>query len=129
MAIVQQFTVTLANRPGALAEICSELAKVAVNIHAMEGGVTGGTASIRLVVGKAEAARKVLTAQGLRFTEEEVLAVRVADRPGSLGKVLRKLAEKGVNIEYSYGSIARGETQALIVLGVSDLKAAAAIAR
>ena len=129
MAIVQQFTVTLANRPGALAEVCSELAKVAVNIHALEGGVTAGSAAIRLVVGRVEAARKVLVALGLRFTEEQVLAVKVADRPGSLGKVLRKLAEKGINIEYSYGSIARGETQALIVLGVSNLDAAAAVAR
>jgi hypothetical protein len=129
MAIVQQFTVTLANRPGTLAELCSELAKKAVNIHALEGASTGSAAAIRLVVGRVEAARKVLQAQGLRFTEEQVLAVRVADRPGSLGKVMRKLAEKGINVEYAYGSIARGETQAMIVLGVSDVQAAATVAR
>lgn len=129
MAIVQQFTVTLANRPGALAELCSELAKVAVNIQALQGGAASSAAAIRLVVGRVEAARKVLEARGYVYTEEKVLAVKVADRPGSLGKVMRKLAEKGVNVEYAYGSIARGETQALIVLGVSDLEAATAVVR
>jgi len=55
--------------------------------------------------------------------------VKVGDRPGALGRITRKLAEKGINIEYLYGTIEKGAKQALIVMGVSDLEAAARVAR
>ncbi len=129
MGIVKQLRVTLDNRPGALAQLCSELARRAVNIQAIEALETKPEGAVRLLVNHFEAARKVLDTLGLKYTEEQALAVRVGDRPGSLGKVTRKLSEKGINIEYLYGTIGQGSKRALIVLGVSDLEAAARVAR
>jgi hypothetical protein len=129
MAIVKQLRVSLKNQPGALAQLCSELAKRAVNIHAIHASTAPATGIVRLLPDKIDVARQVCADLDLFCSEEEVLAVKVGDRPGALGKVTRKLAEKGVNIDYLYGSIDRGSKRALIVLGVSDVAAAARVAR
>lgn len=129
MAIMKQLKVTLQNQPGALARLCSKLAKRAVNIHAIQATTAPAAGIVRLLTDRVAAARQVCTALDLGCVEEDVLAVRVGDRPGSLGRVTRKLAEKGINIEYVYGSIDKGSKRALIVLGISDVAAAARIAR
>lgn len=129
MPIAKQFTVMLENRPGMLAELCTELARLAVNIHALHAETGRPIAAVRMVPSQPEVAKRVFTSMRLQFAEEDVLTVKIGDRPGSLGRVTRKLAEKGINIEYAYGSVARGSTQALIVMGVSDLDAAARVVK
>lgn len=120
MARVTQLLILAEHKPGTLARICSELAKVAVNITAIMAAhdQPGG---IRLVATPVGTARRVLDDLGMQYKEEEGIAVRLSDRPGALGKVTRKLGDAGVNIEYAYGSIVKGENRALIVLGVSDV--------
>jgi hypothetical protein len=120
MARVTQLLILAEHKPGTLARICSELAKVAVNITAIMAAhdQPGG---IRLVATPVGTARRVLDDLGMPYKEEEGIAVRLSDRPGALGKVTRKLGDAGVNIEYAYGSIVKGENRALIVLGVSDV--------
>lgn len=125
MPIVTQFSLMLENRPGALAEACSELAAKAVNIQAIMAPDVRGWGSVRLVVNNTETARKVFQGMGLKFMEDEVLAARLSDRPGALGRLTRKLAENNINIEYAYGSIEKGAPEALVILAVSDLKKAA----
>ncbi len=124
MALATQFLIQAPHKPGTLAQVCSELAKVAVNITAIMAShdEAGG---LRIVATPLPAAKKVLDGLGLRYQEEEVLAVRVSDRPGALGKITRKLADAGINIEYAYGSIVKGESRALIILKVADAKKAA----
>ena len=125
MPIATQFSVMLENKPGALAEICSELAAKAVNIQGIMTSDVRGWGAVRLVVNHPAAARKVFDANGLRFTEENVWVLRLSDRPGALGRVTRKLAEHKINIEYAYGSIEKGSPKAMVVMAVSDLKRAA----
>ena len=130
MAVTKQLSVMLENRRGALAEICSELAKVAVNILALMAPDQAGIAPIRLVVNSTEAARKVFDKLGLKYTEEEVLAVHVSDRPGALGRLTRKLADHDIDVKYAYGSIVKNASkEALIVLAVSDVAAAAKLVK
>jgi len=127
--IVKQLTVMLENRAGALAAVCSEMAKLAVNISAIQSSEMRPMSAVRLVVSHPEVAKRVCDALKLAYIEEDVLTVRVGDRPGALGRVTRKLAEHGINVDYLYGSIAKDATQALIVLQVSDLDAAARLLR
>jgi len=123
--VATQYTLLLENRPGTLAEVCSELAAKAVNIQAIMTSDVRGWGAVRVVVNHPETARKVFEAMGVRFTEEEVLAVRLSDRPGALGRVTRKLAEHKINIDYVYGSIEKGSPKALVIMAVSDLESAA----
>ena len=124
MAKVTQLMIQAQNKPGMLAQVCSELAKKAVNITAILASQeeAGG---IRIVATPLVTARKVLDDLNLPYREEDGVAVRLSDRPGALGKVTRKLADKGINILYAYGTIVKGEGRALIILGVSDVNKAA----
>ncbi len=129
MAIAKQLTVMLENRPGALAELCTELAKVAVNIEAIQASETKPIGPIRLLVSHPDAAKKVCERLGVKYSEQDVLAILVKNRPGSLGRLTRKLADKGINVEYLYATIGRSVRPALIVLGVADVEAASRVAR
>ncbi|HXE89382.1 MAG TPA: ACT domain-containing protein [Terriglobales bacterium] len=124
MARVTQLLIKAENKPGTLAGICTGLAAMAVNIQAvMAAPVTEG--GIRIVASPHATAKRVLDGLRIPYKEEEAVAVRLNDRPGALGKVTRKLAEKGINVTYAYGSIVKGDSRALIILGVSDVEKAA----
>jgi hypothetical protein len=128
MAIVKQLRVALKNRPGALAELCTELAKRAVNISAIQA-VESAPDAVRLVAKPVEVAKQVCDKLKLSFREEPAISANLADRPGSLGRLTRKLADKGINIEYIYGTIETNSNKALIILGVADVEAASRILR
>ena len=124
MARVKQLLVRGTNQPGTLAQICTELAKVAVNISAIMA-TPGPGGVVRIVATPHATAQKVLDHLGIAYSEEEAIAVRATDRPGALGRITRKLADAGVNIEYAYGTIVKGAAdRALIVLGVSNIEKA-----
>lgn len=125
MALTKQLTVLLENRRGALAELCSKLAEKAVNIVGLMVPDLPGVAPIRLAVDSHDAAKKVLEAMAVKYTEEDVVAVSVSDRPGALGKLTRKLADHNLDVKYCYGSIVKGVGKATIILAVSDVQAAA----
>jgi hypothetical protein len=120
MARVTQLRIQAPHAPGTLAQICTELAKVAVNINGIMAAPEQPE-GIRILAAPLAAARKTLDQLGFKYQEEEAIAVRVNDRPGALGRVTRKLADAGINVTYAYGSIVKGEERALIVIGVSDI--------
>jgi hypothetical protein len=126
MARITQLVIRSESKPGTLAQICSELAKVAVNITAIMASPEQAGA-LRIVTEPLPAAKKVLDSLHISYAEEQALAVRLTDRPGALGRATRKLAAANINITYVYGSIVKGQEKALIVLGVaeSDLEKAA----
>ena len=129
MALATQLSIQVENKRGVLAEICSELAKVAVNITAISVPELPGKGSIRIVAVPVEAAKKVLEKMGLPFKEETVLTVHLPERPGALGRVTRKLAEKGIDVLYAYGTIEHGSERAMVVMGVSDPVAASQLVK
>ena len=49
-----------------------------------------------------------------------VLAIQIADKPGSLMAVLDILAEHSINLEYCYAFTARKENYAYMILRVAD---------
>jgi len=129
MAVVKQLSVLTENKRGALAELCSELAKSAVNIRALMVPEEGRVAPVRLVVSDVAAATRVFERLGLKFNEDDVIAARLSDRPGALGKLTRKLSDHNIDVKYAYGSILPGAQKATVILAVSDVKAAAEVVR
>lgn len=127
--IVKQLSVMLENKRGALAELCSRLAEKAVNISGLMVPEQAGMAAVRIVVSHVETAKKIFDGLGLKYTEQEVIDVRLSDKPGALGKVTRKLAENNIDVLYAYCTILKGAGQANVILAVSDVEAAAKIAK
>jgi hypothetical protein len=127
MSRVTQLLINAEHKPGVLASICSEMAKKAVNITAVMAAYDQAGGRIRMVAMPHATARKVVEQMNLPYQEETAIALRVTDRPGALGRATRKLADRGINILYVYGSIVKGTERALIILGVEDVEKAEAV--
>jgi len=125
MAKAKQITAWVDSTPGQLGRIGKALGDAKVNVTAFTAYGTGGESPIRLQVTSPAKAKKVLEGLGLRVTEEEVLRITLADKPGMVGEVGSRLGKANINVDYAYGSVAKGGKKADVVLGVSDLAGAA----
>lgn len=96
---MKDLAIALENRPGALAEMGEALGAAGVSV---EGGGVFGVA--HFLVEDAVAARAALDAAGIRIiAENDVLVQKLRqDEPGQLGKIARRMADAGVNIEVQY---------------------------
>jgi len=97
-------TIALENRPGALADLGEALGRAGVSI---EGGgvfVSDGSAVAHFLFTDGAAARRALAAAGIRVVAERDVLVQRLDQaePGQLGKLARRMADAGVNIEVMY---------------------------
>ena len=129
MPKAKQLTVSVENRPGMLGEGGSALGAKKVNIVAFMATVTDNRGTIRMVVDKPAAARRVFADHRWETTEGEVLLVALPDQPGSLGRIAHKLREASVNIEYAYAGIGPSARRVNAYFGVSDLKVASIAVR
>lgn len=124
MPKAKQLTAWVEDRPGMLGGVASALAARKVNIQAFMAGVVEGRFAIRMVVDKPAAAKKVFAEQGRESTEEDVVAVTLADKPGSLGSVASKLGTAGINIQYAYTGSAKSAAKVNTYFAVADVEAA-----
>ena len=125
MPRVKEFTVTIEDKPGALGKCLLALAERGVNILAFQSYVEEGESLARLLVDDPANAKAVLGGLHMIFEETEVAVVRLAHRPGELGRAAWELGEEQINIEYSYCGLEPGSTLALVVFGVDNLTRAA----
>jgi hypothetical protein len=124
MPTAKQLTVWVENRPGMLGEVGSALGAKKVNILAFMATVTDNRGTIRMVVDKPAAAKRVFAEHRWETTEEEVLKVTLPDEPGSLGRIAHRLREASVNIQYAYAGLGPSARRVNAYLSVSDLKVA-----
>ena len=101
---MKDLSIALDDRPGALAEMGEALGRAGVSV---EGGgvfVANGAGVAHFLFNDGAAARAALEAAGIRVVaEREVLVQKLRqDEPGQLGKIARRMAEAGVNIEVQY---------------------------
>ena len=127
MSIVKQLTILLENKPGALAQVCSELATKDINILAMSVLDTIDSGLIRMVVSDPARAKKVLEGSGLNVIETDVLALEMTDKPGTLAEIAKQLYKARINIEYAYVSVPPDKGKSLGIFWVSNLKKASEI--
>ena len=125
MPKAKEFTVTIEDKPGALGKCFLALAERGVNILAFQSYVEEGESLARLLVDDPASAKAVLGGLRMIFEETEVAVVRLAHRPGELGRAASRLGEKQINIDYSYCGLEPGSTRALVVFGVDNFTRAA----
>jgi hypothetical protein len=125
---VKQLTVVTGNTPGVLAGVASLLGNSGINIEAITAETFGEGAIIRIVTRDSASSLDVLRKNEYQVTDSDVLLVSVEDKPGQLGRVAKRLADEGVNIENIYLLAGKGgrhffamkvdrETKARQVLG------------
>ena len=120
---MKDIAVILENRPGALAEMGEILGKNGINMEGLCGIPLNDEAVIHILVEDETVARYVLESAGFKVSAvREVLIMdigHIAGKPGSGGKMARKIGNVGVNIDLIY--LAEHNK---IVLGVDDIKRA-----
>jgi len=127
MAKTKQFTISIENRPGTVAEIARTLGNAKVNILALLGTAQGTTGTVELVVEDARRAKKALDAAKLTYTETTAEEYELPNKPGALAECLDKLAAKGVNLNSICATAAKGGRKAVVVYTVAaEEKVAAA---
>lgn len=115
-------TVIVEDRPGTLASIGETLGSAGINIEGVCGFPCEGQGVIHVLVEDGASAASVLKDHGFDVREQrEVIVLSVEDRPGELGRVARKIADAGVNIQVGYVA-----TNNRLVFGVDDLEKARA---
>ena len=127
MPKAKEFTVTIEDKPGALGKCFLALAERGVNVLAFQSYVEEGESLARFIVDDRVTAMAVLRGLKMIFEEDDVVTVKLAHRPGELGRAAERLGEHHVNIDYSYLGLEPGSMSALGVFGVDNLPVAASV--
>ncbi len=122
MEIVREVTAQLENKPGRLAKICSALAHEKINIQALSVMDTGDRSVLRLVTDQEEATRRILTSLGTESRISEVVAVMTEHKPGAVAKILERLAEEHINVEYAYAAYGDNTGKTLAIFHTDNIK-------
>jgi hypothetical protein len=128
MAKSKEFTVKIEDKPGALGRCFLALAERGVNILAYQSFVEEGESLARFLVDDMATAKSVLGGLHMIFEVTDAAVIKLANRPGELGRAAARLGEKHINIDYTYCGFEPGSNLGLLVFGVDDLtKASAAL--
>jgi len=106
---VKQISVFMENQVGRLAEMTGSLGQAGINIMALTVAESTDFGVVRMIVNDFEKARKILKEKNFTVRETEVLAIEIADQPGSLASVLKTFSENKLNVEYMYAFVGRRE--------------------
>ncbi len=99
---IQQISVFLENKAGELSQIISVLAENKVDLRAINIAETSDYGVLRLIAADPQKASNVLLENGFVLSITPVMAVLVPDEPGGLAKLLKILADAGLDIQYMY---------------------------
>jgi len=118
--IVEQVSVFVENKPGELSEITTLLADAGIDLKAFTIADKSEFGVLRFLSDSPEKALELLKSNGWVASITPVVAVKMADRPGSLARVLKLFADRGEQVEYLYAFVAQEEARAYVVLRVED---------
>jgi hypothetical protein len=127
MEFAHEVTAFLENKPGRLAKICSALAHEKIDVRALCIMETDGPSVLKFVTSDLEATKNVMTSLGTEFRLTEVLAVQLENRTGSLARMLERLAEEHINVDYAYVSTVPAPKKALGIFHTSNPKRASQV--
>ena len=124
---INQITVFLENRAGALLDVTRFLSDNKVDLRAINIAETADYGLLRMITADNTSAEKVLKNEGLIFTETPVLAVAIADKTGALSDVLEILAKENIDVHYMYSIFGHQEGKAYMIMQLENAEKASEI--
>ena len=122
----RDITVIIDDLPGTLAQVGEALGNAGINIGGYCSFPSGGKSFLHILVEDVAGARTALSGLGLSIAQErDVVTVDMEDTPGELGKIARKIANAGVNINMVY----MGTNSRLVIAAYDIDNAKAALER
>jgi hypothetical protein len=125
MAIQTDVMVVLEDRPGLMARVGESLGEAGINIEGVCALASRGEGLIHVLVDDSagDAARRALESSGLEVhTIRDVWVEQCPDRPGELGRLMRRLASGDLNLDLVYLT-----TTGRIVIGSENLEGVTAL--
>ena len=120
---MKDIAVILENRPGALADMGEVLGKNGINMEGLCGIPLKDKAVVHILVEDETVARFVLEEAGFEISGVREVIVQdignIAGKPGTGGKMARKIGNFGVNIDLIYFA-----ERNKLVIGVDDIERA-----
>lgn len=124
---IEQISIFLENRPGAILEITKLLEDKNINLRAMSVAETASFGIIRVITSDSFETVHTLRNAGYVCRITKVLAVSLEDIPGALNETLDVLCREKINIEYMYALICREENRAIAIFKTSKIEDTAKI--
>jgi hypothetical protein len=118
---IEQLSIFLENRKGRMRKALDVLEKGGVSIRALSLADTSDFGILRLIIPEPEKTRKLLEDNDFIVKIGEVIAVRMEDEPGSLGKILGILDDNNINLSYLYAFVAK-EKMAIVLLHPENIE-------
>ncbi len=118
--MLNQISLFTENTQGALRRMTHILSEANINLYTMLANDSAEFGIIRLIVTEPEKALKVLQDAGYQCRMDKVLAIDMADTPGSLDKILENLEGANVAIDYLYISYNRKASTPVAVFKTSE---------
>ena len=112
--IIKQVSVFIEDRSGSSWQVFQTLADHHINIlsYSIEDAPEHGT--LRLIVDNSTKAEEALRLAGFHTLLTSVFAMNVPNETGSMSKVLKRLAEESVSIDFMYAFQYMGISQTII---------------
>jgi len=126
VGFLKEFDVYVQNKPGELAKVCEMLGNQGVNIKAIASERASDRPMIKIVTDDEATAKSALARSGILFDLRDVVAVKMPDRPGELGKIARKLARAMVNVDSIY-ILGRDGSNTVIAFTVDNVQKAESV--
>ena len=116
---IKQVSVFLENTTGRLESALEVMKEKNINIVSCSLADTSDYGMLRMIVSNPQLAKESLKEAGISAHLTDVLAIKLPHTVGSLQKVLSKIADAGINIEYMY-ALSTKDSNACIVIKPSD---------
>src|SRR5690242_2796835 len=124
---VNQFSIFLPNKVGALLEVVKLLNEHNVHVVAISVQDSADTAIVRIVVSDPESVQDIFREHDIPFSVCQLCVVELKEGATELGKVLAALLAAEVNIFGSYALLTRPRGRTALAIHVEDDECACAV--
>jgi hypothetical protein len=118
--LTKQVSIFLENKKGRLAEVTKLLTDEGINIRALALADEADFGVLRLIVDDRARCLAALKAHDLAAQETDVIAVEIADTPGSLHRIVEVLDRENINVEYMYAFLEKKGPSAVGIFKIDD---------
>jgi hypothetical protein len=99
---MRTITIVEQDRVGLLMDISYILGKEKINIDSITASAIGGKAIITITVKDGNEAKNTLTKNGFHVIEEDMIMVKMKDRPGELAALAKLMKDNGIGMVNLY---------------------------
>ena len=120
--MLEQISIFSENQKGALSKMTSILMENNINLQAMIVNYSAEFGIVRFLLEDGKRAQKILGQAGYLCHTDAVYAAVISDEVGGLNKLLKDVAEIGINIDYIYMSHDRESGEPIAVFHSQDIE-------